>query len=513
MSQRLVLPLACLALGAAAGFFAGVRSQPELPEASQSAAADSVGKTTSASIRQASDGGSLIRSLDELLKEYDIKGAERLASTLSVAQIQQALQHLRMGPDHQARLLSAQLYRAWAAKDPEAAWQGALALSEKQGRAWALAAVAKTIAKTRPERAVELAMSLGMGGSRSQTLREALTEWSKKDLSAVQAYLKQHPDIPAEPYLFTSAISETARENPQLALQQTSTLSNANARESATRWTVRSWYEKDAAAAKRWVLEQAPPAQRDAALVGLFEAMTEEDPRQALVFFEQTDLAGSGTRDRILQSIFNSWLQKDPAAAFDYFADSANAKMLEQFKYNLAVPMNDLTPAEQADLLARLPAGDIKNDIIRQMADQQVHRGRYAEAVTALNDLPDSSGRDSSLQRLGSTWAKDNPQAAADWLKQQPDSTDRDLVIAGYAQEVAQTNPQAAIQWANAIPDKNIQATVFKNIAVLWLRFNPQAATAWLQTLDLSQQEKDSVLRLAEQSGNGSFSINVKERR
>lgn len=103
--------------------------------------------------------------------------------------------------------------------------------------------------------------------------------------------------------------------------------------------------------------------------------------------------------------------------------------------------------------------------------------------------------RDYSLQKLGEAWAKDNAQAAAEWLNRQPDSTDRDLVIAGYAATTALTDPQTAVQWANAIPHPQIQKAVFKNIAIRWLAADPKSALPWLQTLDFTQEEKDDLVK------------------
>ncbi len=516
MLRQFALPFVCLAFGGAAGFFTGrnwddetTRPKPVM-DAAKSLASPAQ-QVNSTNIRQAGLSGALTNSLDELVKDYDPKDAERLAGTLSIAQIQQALQHLALRPGSEGSALRAQLYRAWAAKDPEAAWKHAMTISDTQARRTALNAVATELSKTRPEAAIDLAMSLGMGSSRSHVLDGVWSEWAKRDLRAAVGYLKEHPDLPITPY-FMGALAQSARDNPQLALEQALSIPNANARENAVSQVVRSWFERDPAAAKAWALSLSDPALRNKALRSLLENMAQNDPTRALAALDEFGLSADQRR-QALSNIFYQWVTQDPAAAFDYFINTPDAKTQEQLKYALSSSMRYLTSDEQSSLLARLPEGNLKHEVISNMASNHVSNGRYAEAVTALNTLPDSTNRDSALQRLGSSWARDNPQAVAAWLSHQPDSTDRDLVIAGFAQEVVHSDPQAAVRWANAIPDKTIQEATFKNIAVRWLQFNSRAASSWLRTLNLSQNDVDQIVKYAGEGSNTTFGFNVKARR
>ncbi len=522
MSSRLVIPLVCFVLGGGAGILADrhlvSRDRPQAAVSSldrdgTTAPPHSSTQEKGGVPRNQQAGNSLIRSLEELLKNNDAKSIERFIRNLSLAEIQQALHHLQSKREYDVLFLRTELFRAWAAKDFDGAWKAALALSEKLGREFATAAVAGELAKSNPLAAVDLAMSLGMdmGHARKKALREVFREWGQSDLPAALSYWKQHPELPVDSSVLASAIFLLSRVNPELALQQALALPTAAARQSSVEFVISEWYNRDADAALRWALTQAEPDHRDALLRLHITRVASQDPTKALELLNQPDYAS--VKKKAQGDILVKWLRQNPAAVFDYLAVNPEAADFENPAFSISETLWNLTPAEQASLIERLPAGKFKSDIVRLLADQHVRNGRYAQAVAAFNDLPDSRMRDYSLQKLGETWAKDNAQAAAEWLNRQPDSTDRDLVIAGYATTIAGANPQSAIQWANAIPDPQARKDVFKNVAIRWLVADPQNALLWLQTLDLTQKEKDDLIKQGKQERASTRYINVQQRR
>lgn len=512
MRSRLVVPLVCFVLGGYLGFKRGAALQPIV--ASSNAEGKSGADSFSAGQGEAAMGkntvatGGFSQSLDDLTKDYNAKVAEKLSRGLSVPEIQQALRRLQSQKEQWS--LRSQLFSAWAAKDPEAAWTAALALSEEEGRDKALSAVASEIAKTRPETAIDLAMSLGPGQARQRALDAGLSAWAKDNLPSALDYLNRHPDLPVQEDTLANAMSRLAKENPMQAAQQAVMINPSNSREFAIQSVLHQWYIKDAEAAKRWALEQTDPVLRNAAVEALITAMALDNPRAALAFVSENSFSGIYDAQN---EILRSWLEKDPAGTFDYLATNPLDENDAPLTYHIVSALIRATPEEREALLAKLSEGEFKHSIIGALAVKEAGHGRYAKAVSELNGLPDSPHRDSSLQQLGTTWAKNDPQSAAEWLKLQPDSTDRDLVMSGYATTLSTTDPQAAIQWAKAIPDPQIQGAVFKNIAVRWLRSNPQSAMPWLNSLNLSERERNSVIQSAHLGSDITFSFEVKERR
>ncbi len=522
MSSRLVLPFVCFLLGGGAGAFVthwagnGKPVPPtgtETPERARAAAsikAASSAETVGGGHDALPGGGTpKSHSLGQLLDDGDSKSLELFVKGLDLSEIPRVLHELSARKDNSANRLRLLLFQSWAAKDPHAAWKAALSLTAEQERDRVLTHVSNQFDLSRPDAAFQLVMDLGMGSSRKQVLRQLFSRWAKSNLQAAQAYLDAHPNLPVSSDVFANAVAENAMSNPHLALQQMLALPTAKDREDALRSIIRHWHGKDADATTNWALSQTDPLLREIALKSLTRAMANENPRRALEFLFQHGTEHSMHSE--LSGIIMSWAQKDPAAAFDYMV--ANTETLSNMSWVYSSVLRDLTQSEQVNLVARIPEGKVKNQVIDQLARQHIEGARYAQAVVALNVLPDSSERDSTLQRLGETWGKDNPQAAAAWLKHQPDSTDRDMVVAGYAAALAATSPMVAIQWAQSIPDEKVQVTTFKNIAMRWMRTNPQEAQAWLQSLNLPQGEKDGILRGVQYTGTTTFGITVQERR
>ena len=189
---------------------------------------------------------------------------------------------------------------------------------------------------------------------------------------------------------------------------------------------------------------------------------------------------------------------------------------MENLSWNFAYNTGGFTQQEKVSLVEKLPDGEPKQAILRTLADSQIRRGQYNQAMELLNNLPDSSERDGSVQRLGQQWAEHDSKAAAEWLKLQPDSSDRDLAVAGFANVLARTDPQAALQWADTIPDAGVKTGSLKNIALRWLTADSAAAEAWLTGTDaLSDSDKKDVLDTSQSSGaeRTTFGVNVSDRR
>ena len=182
----------------------------------------------------------------------------------------------------------------------------------------------------------------------------------------------------------------------------------------------------------------------------------------------------------------------------------------------MAETLENMTQNEKNDTLARLPEGKMKEDVVRNLVQQQIDKGRYNQALGYLSEMPDSNQRDYSVRSLGKEWGTSDPAGAAEWLKIQPDSTDRDLAVSGFASVLAQSNPKEALAWINTIPDEGIRGSALRNFAHSWLATDAANAEAWMATTDaLSDSDKESARVDAQKyrPGQISYGITVKNRR
>ncbi|MFZ4763456.1 MAG: hypothetical protein ACOYMN_00780 [Roseimicrobium sp.] len=509
MHIRFVFPALLLFLGLSVGYWAGGRQRPVAPGLAPGAVVRPA--TPPATGGRALDAGSTkdnalaVKSPGinwEELSE-DLPGRlRRLTSGLTLDQIQAGLRYLEAKPGGEAnRALLTELMRGWARLDVNAAWQHALGSAPGLQRNSMLAAVAGELARTQPEQAVKLALSVPQPAARTNTLRGVLQDWAKVNPDAAVAYWNSHAELPSDVSLGFTMFSSSTMPDPAkaaalaLGFRSASSMDNSNPELTAA---LQHWVQKDAAAAKAWAISLPSGAQRDRALRALANALVETQPQAALDALAQ--MTATGSRKGALTGLLTTWMRADPQAAIAHVSRMPEAEA-KDVAGSLGYSMNALTIEEQGRLLGQLPDGAMKTDMMGTLVRNQTRAGRYGDAATMLNAMPDSSERDRALHELGIEWAGKDPAAVQAWLKQQADSSDRDLLVAGYAAALASTDPQGALTTVSGIPDTKVQRTALKNVYVKWRLTDLQAADAWLQSTPLvNDRERDSMKRMAELS-------------
>jgi len=530
MQTRLLVPLLSLVLGTAVGYFVGqsrnpmenkavaagtsLEAQQGADSSASAAAASAAAKTKEDESKKSQDEAeSRFLQLDELVDSYSPKRAAKLMEGWSLEQIQAGLAYLAgKAKSYEVHGVKGELFRAWARIDTQAAWKAALALADNEGKSTCLGTVAGEVAKSSPESAVQMAMGLGMGSDRANVLRQIFQDWGKVNMKAAIAYWNTHPDLPVDDYAIGTSLYTLARDNPEAAAAQAMSLMSDGSRRFALSSALNSWSTKDLPGALKWAQSITDPLRRDEALSALTQSGAMTNPKAMLDVLSQ--IGSPEVKREARRNLLYNWMSKDPAGALDYLLSQSADQMDQDLSWGISNGLQNLTPQERDTLLARLPEGKSKNQILGNMASNSIYNGRYAQAVSALNSMPDSPDRDNYLHNLGQQWGKKDPQSAASWINAQQDSSDRDMVVAGYATAVAGRDPQAALQWAASIPDKSVQATAYKNIVGRWYDVDAKAAQAWLNTTPLfTPEERKRMLADAPGRSNSTYVPKVTNRR
>lgn len=535
MLKNTAIPFFCLLAGIGLGY--GLRSMREPTKGSPKAnevkvankqtgsssrsteAARAAGKEsedpTGEDKGQVAAASSIGDQMKALLANYRPDDARAAIAGLSSSDLQAALAIVAAVPKSADRdSLRRNLYRAWAATQPAVAWKAALADPLENDSGYLLSAVAGEIAKTNPNSAIELALSLGAGGRRATVLREVIDEWGKVDLPGVVAYWNTHPDLPVENYAIASVIGRVGAKDPLSAANLTLKLTDHRTRSNALTSLMSNWAGKDPAAALSWAESIAQTNLRDKAINEALRGWSQKDPKAAMEHLQA--LSDPLQKSEMLSSVWQNWFRKAPEEATAFIGTVTDSKFLENLGWNLSYAMDTFTSQEKRDVLNKLPDGKMKLDLVQSLAQQQTDRGRYNQALEFLNELPDSQNRDYGVQRLGKEWAVADPNGAAAWLKLQPDSSDRDLAVAGFAPVLARTNPEEALRWLESIPDQGVRSSALKNFAHTWLATDPANAEPWLSSQSgLSESEKKLVRENAKKytPGQMSYSGEVTNRR
>ena len=455
---------------------------------------------------------SLGEHMKSLLDNYDSNSARKAVEALSESEIQAALALLAAMPRSSERdSLRATLYAAWAKANLKAAWKAAVAADTGRYPSFT-AAVAGEIAKTQPALAMDLALSLGMGGKRTAALRDIFYEWGKVDGASAVAYFNAHPELPAGSWSVGNALYTMGEKDPQRACALALTLKDRQASDNAINNLMQSWAADDPKSALAWAQSLENATLQQSAVAQALSGWASKNPAAAMAAAQT--IKDASARASATQSVWGNWFQSDPNGAMAFLSTSGDEKMLNQITWRLA--NGDFTPDELSSLIGRLPESKEKEDIVRNIVDTDVRKGQYARAIEQLNSLPDSSNRDQSLMNLGNQWAATDPKAAEAWLKLQPDSSDRDVAISGFATALARTNVQSAMQWAESIPDEGVKNETLKNVALRWLESDPAKADAWINKN--SGWPETTIKDLYEKSKKWgpdrfTYGVNVKNRR
>lgn len=271
--------------------------------------------------------------------------------------------------------------------------------------------------------------------------------------------------------------------------------------------------ESDPNSAVAWAQSLTNPALKKDAIASAVSAWARLDPKAAFDFAQS--IQDPDIRQNTLKKGWSDWFRQDPGAATAYLAASKDEQLLQNMAFSFGYMTESLTLKERDALLAQIPEGKAKQDILRAMTDTHIRKGQYNQALELLNGMPDSSQRDNQVVKLSEEWALANRDAAAAWLKIQPDSSDRDLATAGYACTLARSDPQGALKWLESIPDVKVRQGATKSVAARWLKNDPPRAEAWMAgPSGLSESDKKLIRTMAGFSGDYvSTIINVGNRR
>ncbi len=514
--KNLALPLVFLFVGGAAGY--GVRALSEggarkpllteirgaanqtadaSPSARPSGAVNGSVVADTASTRAAITSVPLADQMKELLVDCDLKSARKAAAKLSAGDLQAALALVAAMPKSTERdALRAQLYRAWTALNPNAAWNAALDDPLDMESGYLVGSIAAELAKTNPTAAIDLAQSLDMGARRTTVVNAVFREWSTVDVTAAVAYTNAHPDLPVDFYVFQQGLAKLAESRPLQAANLITTLKDERTRDGSFQSLMRSWMAIDSGAALHWAESISNPTMTHEAVAAAIGAWAKSDPNAALNYARSSP--DPETRTAALQDAWKNWFRKSPAAATAYLASSGDAMLLENVSASFSYLFDGFTTKERTALMAQFPEGTAKQRIYSTVVDTQIRKGQFNQALELLNTLPDSTTRDRNVAQLGEQWAKSDLKAATAWLKLQPDSTDRDLAVAGYAATLARTDPMGALEWTNSIPDPTLRQSAMKNIGVRWLKADAAKAEAWMSGVrEFSESDKRFIRSMA----------------
>ncbi len=227
--------------------------------------------------------------------------------------------------DEPGRARSSQLsaiYRGYAASNPEAAFQQALAISgDNRLRNRLLDDVIEIQIESGGLQAAKLAVDLISDPNMQNNLRrELVDEWAQFDPEAAANYVLSLGEE-ADSRLKTELVSEWAESDPAAAAAWLSALPEddpAIARASAE--IVQEWTRYDLAASAEWLNSLPASPELDRAVISYTFRAAEEDPGTAMTWAESID--DDRRRTWMMERVAATWKEQD-AEAFKSYLDGS----------------------------------------------------------------------------------------------------------------------------------------------------------------------------------------------
>ena len=124
----------------------------------------------------------------------------------------------------------------------------------------------------------------------------------------------------------------------------------------------------------------------------------------------------------------------------------------------------------------------------------QTTDGDWASPLELVETIPEPATRNRGFSDMFNTWARDDAIAASEYLAQMPPSPERDHAISGFAGSLVVRDPATAIAWADQIGDNHLRESSLVTVALSFFENDPAAASAWLPDSGLPVETVDRIL-------------------
>ena len=155
-------------------------------------------------------------------------------------------------------------------------------------------------------------------------------------------------------------------------------------------------------------------------------------------------------------------------------------------------------PLEAADAVAGLPHGTSLRDQRLSLLMKTWVREDPSAAAKWLRSLPNGTLRAEAAQEMGAAWAHHDPEAAAEWAR-------REMLVGNVGSPSAllsvwgRKDPKAAAEWLSGVSDlPQVDLPVLAgSLAFAWAEVDPEAAAKWVHSQDDLAVRHHALINLA----------------
>jgi|GEM_PF-5123537 len=397
-----------------------------------------------------------------------------LASLVSGSDLQEAARKIALQLPGGREVSPAIALRAgwWAVRDPEAAVAWAMQMPAGRDGEQALAIVAQALAPTDPKVAARIAALMPAGEKKNATVRRVAAELSKHDAAAAGQWAES---LPADGSRESAAAAAAGAQLPDPGAQ----------------FVLNDIFFKDMSLAVT-VAEQLPDGEmRDGVIHAVAVEWARTDPVAAMGW-AAAQLPPGRISDTAEKAIIWDWTARDPDAAVQWAVGLEGEIERGQCLSEVVQASARIRPGRAAELLEIMPAGDIRNFTVGQVAFQWAVREPAAAADWAVN-LSTEQGRDYAISRVAACKAGAGVDNALSWASALPDGLLRDSALGGIAGVLAITDVERAGSIAGGLVEGVGREQALSAIGARYGRKDPAGGVIWIESLPLSRSRDIAV--------------------
>jgi hypothetical protein len=414
----------------------------------------------------------------------------------------------------------------WASRDPDAAlaWATSATFKSARERSQAMSSIMSQIAQNDPDRALKLVLESTDPRFQRDAISSVFNGMVQKDpKAALEAAKRLPPSLRRQAE--SSAFSQWHSNDPEAAFEYVKSLKPSAENRRLCEVIGSHTYNLDPEQMEergRWLLQNGVGRESQWALRNIAGNLAQSDVNRAIAF-AQTLPAGDTQRDAIssavshwanndpkaaadwvkaagnapgvnswAQSVASQWAESDPAAAFAFANSLSNSDARRNSLSSVLGQWAEVDPATAAARAVTLP-DDQRPNAVQQVANRWAQNDPDAALSWVLNQ-PDSDQRNNAIGSVVNNWTDQDPGAASQWLAKQPAGKMRDEAISQFLYSAARTEPESAIQWAGSISDESRRKERINWVAREWYRQDANAARAWVQSAQLDDAARKSLL-------------------
>ena len=336
-----------------------------------------------------------------------------------------------------------------------------------------------------PARAERLADSVQ--SPLSDSLRAAaIAALARDDVESAKARASVAPPGPQRDLMVQGVATALAEGDPDAAIEWLKGLSPPVP--NAMRSVALSLIQTDPARALDLLTENSLGMESTLALSMLVSAGA-QDPETIPDIAEHLLDRGDAQSNAALRNLVSGWMQRDPETALDWVL-SRRASVDPAVLAGAAQTLAARDPVNAAAYVDRLPE-DLQPSWIMQVANQY---GRY-DPNGAMAWIVRYQGRDYydiALRQMITGMSQTDPRSAAGLLAQASPAV-RSAVAVQVASSWAAEDPWAAARWAERLVEPDARQGAMTGVVLRWADSDPRSARLWVME-QRSGAERDSAL-------------------